>query len=105
MVEHLTSYKLFLAKREVKKTNQRLSHGESSQRNACNTGDGPERNNIYDSIRPVVYSQYVDDIGTVVSSIPEASQLLETLNSQHDTINSNLSSRQLTATCHCWTQL
>ena len=46
-----------------------------------------ERNNIYDTIRPVVYSRYVDDIGTVVSSIPEASQLLETLNSWHDTIN------------------
>ena len=29
-----------------------------------------ERNNIYDTIRPVVYSRYVDDIGTVVSSIP-----------------------------------
>ena len=55
--------------------------------------DGPgrfERNNIYDTIRPVVYSRYVDDIGTVVSSIPEASQLLEALNSQHDTIKFEL---------------
>ena len=49
-----------------------------------------ERNNIYDTIRPVVYSRYVDDIGTVVSSIPEASQLLETLNSRHDTIKFEL---------------
>ena len=40
-------------------------------------------------IRPVVYSPYVDDIGMVVSSIPEASQLLETLNSEHNTIKFN----------------
>ena len=54
------------------------------------TMDRFERNNIYDTIRPVVYSRYVDDIGMVVSSIPEASQLLETLNSQHDTIKFEL---------------
>ena len=41
-----------------------------------------ERNNIYDTIRPVVYVRYVDDIGTVVSSIPEANQLLEALGPQ-----------------------
>ena len=65
-----------------------------------------ERNNKNNTIRPVVYSRYVDDIGTMVSSIPEASQLLETLNSQHDNIKFELEpSRQLTATCHCWTQL
>ena len=34
--------------------------------------------------------RYVDDIGTVVSSIPEANQLLETLNSQHQTIKFEL---------------
>ena len=49
-----------------------------------------ERNNIYDTLRPVVYSRYVDDIGTVVSSISEATQLLETLNSQHDNIKFEL---------------
>ena len=49
-----------------------------------------EKNNIYDTIRPVVYVRYVDDIGTVVSSIPEANQLLETLNSQHQTIKFEL---------------
>ena len=49
-----------------------------------------ERNNIYDTLRPVVYSRHVDDIGTVLSSIPEASQLLKILNSQHDNIKLEL---------------
>ena len=49
-----------------------------------------ERNNTYDTIRPVVYSRYVDDTGTVVGNFPEASQLLETLNSQHDTMKFEL---------------
>ena len=52
--------------------------------------DRLERNIIYDTLRPVVYSRYVGDIGTVVSSISEGSQLLETLNSQHDTIKFEL---------------
>ena len=52
--------------------------------------DRLERNNISDTIRPVVYSRYVDEIGTVVSSFPEASQLLKTLNSQHENIKFEL---------------
>ena len=48
-----------------------------------------ERNNIYTS-RPVVYLRYTNDIGTVVNSIAQANQLLETLNSQHQTINLKL---------------
>ena len=55
--------------------------------------DRLERNNINDTIRPVVYSRYVDDIGTVLSSIPEASQLLKTLKRQHDNIKFELELR------------
>ena len=49
-----------------------------------------ERNNVYDTIWPAIYLRYFVDIGTVVSSIPKANQLLEALNSQHDTIKFEL---------------
>ena len=74
-------------------TNQRLSHGESSQRNACNTSDGLFREKQHKRHHPasglfsVCWGYWH---GGMVSSIPEASKLLETLNSRHDTIKFEL---------------
>ena len=51
-----------------------------------------ERRFVYDELKPspVIFVRYVDDIGTVVSSVEVAHQTLEYLNKQHPTIQFEL---------------
>ena len=54
------------------------------------TMDRFERLHIYRTIQPVLYVRYVDDTGTVVSSVTEAQMLLQSLNSKHGSIKFEL---------------